>query len=240
MDLCSDTLFLSAPGRSDEEEVEAEPRTRARAPAAAVLDELDEAPQYPAPPERSWRLQDLFAAAGLELVSSSAGGGRQGVPGSAARAACPDLTVRGLLTCNSPRGLTQSLYICTPATDDELDGHDFADEAADVGAVAVLAEHGRKMPACSIPVLRCRDLQQAVGRLAATFYGGCGHVLCVCVCVLCGGRGLMRQGMNAVPREVRVVLMVWSERRNGRGNACSRMQRSLVMMHGEWQSLERR
>lgn len=121
--------------------------------------------EYPDPPVRRWRFGDLLRGAGV----SALGPDGAELPASS----LPQLEIAALLTCNSPRGLDDALYLCVPATDAEADGHDFADQAPNQGAVAVLAQHGREVPACSVPVVHVADPAASLGRLAATFYGTC-------------------------------------------------------------------
>uniref|UniRef100_A0A1D1ZZJ8 Mur ligase central domain-containing protein n=1 Tax=Auxenochlorella protothecoides TaxID=3075 RepID=A0A1D1ZZJ8_AUXPR len=134
-----------------------------------LLDDAPEGPhelrrnEYPEPPERRWRLRDLLQAAGVVALGPD---GAE-LPFSS----LPELEISNLLTCNSPQGLDQALYVCVPATDADADGHDFADRAPDQGAVAVLAQAGREVPECSVPVLRVADPAASLGRLAAAFYG---------------------------------------------------------------------
>lgn len=136
-----------------------------------LLDDAPEGPpelrrnEYPEPPERRWRLHDLLQAAGVVALGPD---GTE-LPFSS----LPELEICNLLTCNSPQGLDQALYVCVPATDADADGHDFADRAPDQGAVAVLAQAGREVPECSVPVLRVADPAASLGRLAAAFYGVC-------------------------------------------------------------------
>lgn len=114
--------------------------------------EGDGGPRYPEPPARAYRLPELLRLAGLEEQAGDA----------------PDLQVSGILTCNSVSPAEGALYVCVPSADGQHDGHDWADEAAELGAVAVLAE--RPLPDALLPVVVVPDTLRALGQLAAAFY----------------------------------------------------------------------
>ena len=107
---------------------------------------------YPARPERRVPLADLLRAAGYEAAAEAA----------------PRMEILNIVTCNSASAGEGSLYVCVPGEDGE-DGHDWADEAAELGAVAVLAQ--RPLPGCLLPVVVVDNTLRALGRVAAEFYG---------------------------------------------------------------------
>lgn len=82
--------------------------------------------QWPEVPERAVSLGDLLDKAGVDVVSTSAQG-----------AGHNEITITGLAT-DSRRVCPGDLFICLRGT--HRDGHDFAQEALDRGAAAVLAE----------------------------------------------------------------------------------------------------
>jgi len=108
--------------------------------------------EYPDPPRRMRQLSELLLSAGC--VESSEG--------------IPDIGIENVITCNSDTSAANSLYVCVPSEDGEEDGHDWANEAAALGAVAVLAE--RALPDCSLPVVVVGDTLKALSRVAAEFY----------------------------------------------------------------------
>jgi UDP-N-acetylmuramyl tripeptide synthase len=59
--------------------------------------------------------------------------------------------------------------VCVPSEDGEEDGHDWVDEAAEMGAVAVIAEPGR-VQSSLLPVIEVDDVLSALAALAAEFY----------------------------------------------------------------------
>ena len=107
---------------------------------------------YPDPPSRVRDLSELLLSA--ECVESAEG--------------IPSISIENIITCNSDRSAANSLYICVPSEDGEEDGHDWANEAAALGAVAVLAE--RPLPDCSLPVVVVKNTLQVLSRVAAEFY----------------------------------------------------------------------
>jgi hypothetical protein len=109
---------------------------------------------YPERPKRERRLPELLLAAGC--VSTSEG--------------LPEVMIRNIITCNSDNGAENSLYVCVPSEDVEgEDGHNWADESAELGAVAVLAE--RPLPGCILPVVVVDDVMAALTQVASEFYG---------------------------------------------------------------------
>ena len=109
---------------------------------------------YPERPKRERRLPELLLTAGC--VSTSEG--------------LPDVMIRNIITCNSDNGAENSLYVCVPSEDEEgEDGHDWADESSELGAVAVLAE--RPLPDCVLPVVVVDDVMAALTQVASEFYG---------------------------------------------------------------------
>ena len=116
--------------------------------------------EYSEPPERRRDLRELLHAAGY------------GAEGQASPA-ISDVEIRNIITCNSDRGGEGSLFVCVNDEESGVDGHEWADEAVNAGAVAVVAAH--PMPDCLLPVVVIPDLPTALGRLAAEFYGEAGH-----------------------------------------------------------------
>lgn len=108
---------------------------------------------YPEPPSRVRQLPELLHSAGC--VESIDG--------------IPDIPIENVITCNSDNGSNNSLYVCVPSEDGEEDGHDWANEAGELGAVAVLA--ARPLPDCVLPVVVVDDLMLALAQVAAEFYG---------------------------------------------------------------------
>ena len=109
---------------------------------------------YAERPKRERRLAELLVAAGC--VSTLEG--------------LPDVAIENIITCNSDNGGENSLYVCVPSEDVEgEDGHDWADESAELGAVAVLAE--RALPGCVLPVVVVDDVMAALAKVASEFYG---------------------------------------------------------------------
>lgn len=112
---------------------------------------------YPPMPERRRNLPDLLRAAGYSEAAETA----------------PNVEMSNIITCNSENGAEGALYVCVPCEDDvddpELDGHFWADESADMGAVAVLAS--RPLPDCLLPVVQVDDTLKALGAVAAELYG---------------------------------------------------------------------
>lgn len=138
--------------------------------------------EYPERPVRRRALADLLRAAGFEEAAASA----------------PNVTIADIITCNSPNREKEvrletrdpvtgevtsvefeydgasnvredALYVCVPSEDGLADGHDWADEASQLGAVAVISD--RPLPDCLLPVVVVDNTLQALGRLAAEFYG---------------------------------------------------------------------
>jgi len=115
--------------------------------------EEDQAPDYPDPPRRIRRLPDLLRSAGLGHVADAA----------------PNVDITSIITCNSESAQEGALYVCVPSEDGEFDGHDWADDAAELGAIAVLAD--RPLPGCLLPVVVVDSALRALGPIAAEFYG---------------------------------------------------------------------
>lgn len=111
---------------------------------------------YPALPQRKRFLPDLLKSIGYYDAAESA----------------PALEITNIITCNSENASEGSLYVCVPCEDDpedeELDGHNWADEASDLGAVAVIAE--RPLPGCLLPVIQVPDTLDALAAIAEEFY----------------------------------------------------------------------
>jgi UDP-N-acetylmuramoyl-L-alanyl-D-glutamate--2,6-diaminopimelate ligase len=111
---------------------------------------------YPPLPERSRLLPDLLKSIGYFEAAESA----------------PALEINNIITCNSENASEGSLYVCVPSEDDpedeELDGHNWADEAAELGAVAVISE--RPLPGCLLPVIQVEDTLTALAAIAEEFY----------------------------------------------------------------------
>ena len=112
---------------------------------------------YPPIPERRRLLSDLLNSIGYSDASESA----------------PAVEITNIITCNSENASEVSLYVCVPCEEDpedeELDGHNWADEAAELGAVAVVAS--RPLPGCLLPVIQVPDTLQALAALSEEFYG---------------------------------------------------------------------
>jgi UDP-N-acetylmuramyl tripeptide synthase len=175
-----------APGSSDGEDT---------ASAAEGEDDAEPAgPRWPTPPPRERRLAELLAEAGLPEAAA------------AAEARCPDLAVRNVLSLNSDWGGAASLYVAAPCERSGADGHAWAAQAAELGAVAVLAE--RPIPGCPLPVLVAPGLSaaRALGKVAAEFYGHPGRRLRAVAFVGSRGkttaawltRGLLEEGGEVV------------------------------------------
>lgn len=109
---------------------------------------------YPNPPARARSLADLLTKAGVSVES---------MVGDAS------VVIENIITCNSDSSSPNALYVCVPSEDGGEDGHDWVDEAADMGAVAVIAEPGRVQNS-SLPVIEVDDVLSALSALAAEFY----------------------------------------------------------------------
>lgn len=107
---------------------------------------------YPDPPARMRQLSELLLSSGC--VESTEG--------------VPAIAIENIITCNSDTSAANSLYICVPSEDGEEDGHDWVNEAASLGAVAVVA--GRPLPDCSLPVVIVQDTLKTLSMVAAEFY----------------------------------------------------------------------
>lgn len=107
---------------------------------------------YPERPLRQKRLAELLSLAGYEEEAQNA----------------PDIIISNIITCNSETPAEGSLYVCVPSDDGHHDGHDWANEAADIGAVAVIAS--RPIEGCLVPVIIVDDALIALGRLANIFF----------------------------------------------------------------------
>lgn len=116
-------------------------------------EEEEEEDGYLEPPSRVRQLPELLHSAGC--VESIDG--------------IPDIPIENVITCNSDNGSVNSLYVCAPSEDGEEDGHDWANEAGALGAVAVLA--ARPLPDCVLPVVVVDDLMLVLSKVAAEFYG---------------------------------------------------------------------
>lgn len=125
-----------------------------------VVDDVDDGEYeeglsgYPEPPARARSLADLLLKAGVTVVNTV---------GDAS------VVIENIITCNSDSASPNALYVCVPSEDGEEDGHDWVDEAADMGAVAVVAEPGRVQNA-RLPVIEVEDVLSALSALAAEFY----------------------------------------------------------------------
>jgi hypothetical protein len=111
--------------------------------------------EYPEPPSRVRQLGELLVSAGCVDTQTAEG--------------IPDIPIENIITCNSDASSENSLYVCVPSEDGEEDGHDWADDAADLGAVAVLAS--KPLPDCLLPVVVVDDVLLALSKVAAEFYG---------------------------------------------------------------------
>lgn len=109
---------------------------------------------YPEPPARARSLADLLTKAGVPV---------ENVVGDAG------VVIENIITCNSDSASPNALYVCVPSEDGEEDGHDWVDEAAEMGAVAVIAEPGR-VQSSLLPVIEVDDVLSALAALAAEFY----------------------------------------------------------------------
>lgn len=78
------------------------------------------------------------------------------------------MEISALLSCNSLDPAEGALYVCVPSADGQHDGHDWADEASELGAVAVLAQ--RPLPDALLPVVVVPDTLRALGEVASAFY----------------------------------------------------------------------
>jgi UDP-N-acetylmuramoyl-L-alanyl-D-glutamate--2,6-diaminopimelate ligase len=111
---------------------------------------------YPPLPQRKRFLPDLFKSIGYFDAAESA----------------PALEITNIITCNSENSSEGSLYVCVPCEEDpedeELDGHNWADEAAELGAVAVVAS--QPLPGCLLPVIQVPDTLAALAAIAEEFY----------------------------------------------------------------------
>ncbi len=109
---------------------------------------------YPEPPARARSLADLLTKAGVPVENMVADA---------------SVVIENIITCNSDSASPNALYVCVPSEDGEEDGHDWVDEAAEMGAVAVIAEPGR-VQSSLLPVIEVDDVLSALSALAAEFY----------------------------------------------------------------------
>lgn len=112
----------------------------------------DDVIEYPDPPARMRHLAELLISSGCVESSQE----------------IPDIAIENIITCNSDSSSPNSLYVCVPSEDGEEDGHDWADEAEALGAVAVMAQ--RPLPGCSLPVVVVDDTLKALSKVAAEFF----------------------------------------------------------------------
>ena len=112
--------------------------------------------EYPPIPERRRMLPELLAAAGFPRAAETAA----------------NVEITNIITCNSESATEGSLYVCVPCEEDpddeEMDGHFWADESAELGAVAVIAS--QPLEGCLLPVSYVEDTMQALAAIAAEFY----------------------------------------------------------------------
>ena len=73
----------------------------------------------------------------------------------------------GAVSCNSREKTDHGLFFCIAGT--RFDAHDFAPEAVDNGAAALVVE--RYLPQLPVPQVRVSNGRGAVSRIAAAFYG---------------------------------------------------------------------
>jgi len=162
----------------DEEEEETATRRRRAATAAptsfssdsysdldtASSSQMAAAAMVPKLPPRTHILNQLLDSAGI-------------TPTAIAQGTINDdnLTVTGIITCNSNYANPGSIYVCVPAqgfgADDE-DGHDWASDACELGISAIVAERpitkGTIPP--HIPVIMVDNTLDALGKIAAAYY----------------------------------------------------------------------
>ena len=127
------------------------------------------------------RLRTLLAAAGLDavgvLVRPGSGAGAPGVGAPGVRAGPesagpgltgPDVTDPEISDVVIASGQVSpgALFACVPGS--LADGHDFAGEALQRGAVAVLCERPVEVP---VPQVRVPSVRQALGAVSAAFWG---------------------------------------------------------------------
>ena len=114
---------------------------------------------YPEPPPRARSLRDLLSKAGVEYEF---GGDSWSL----------DVSIENIITCNSDSSSANALYVCVPSEDGEEDGHDWVEEAVEMGAVAVIAEVGRDVTcgAANVAVVEVEDVLSVLACLASEFY----------------------------------------------------------------------
>ena len=83
-------------------------------------------------------------------------------------AGCESLPVAGL-TADSRKIVPGVVFAAIPGT--KVDGAKFAANAADKGAVAILAAREAVLPPLQVPVLRAADPRRALALMAARLYG---------------------------------------------------------------------
>jgi UDP-N-acetylmuramoyl-L-alanyl-D-glutamate--2,6-diaminopimelate ligase len=111
------------------------------------------------------RLRTLLAAAGLDAVGASVrlghpGGTPRGVTGEPAT----DPEVTGIVLASGQVN-PGALFACVPGN--RADGHDYAGEAVEKGAVAVLCERSLDLP---VPQVLVPSVRQILGNVSAAFW----------------------------------------------------------------------
>jgi UDP-N-acetylmuramyl tripeptide synthase len=112
-------------------------------------------------PDRQRRLSDL-----LSNVA--------GVPGHViSDPEVQNTEIRSLASCDSESIEESSLFFCFKSSfDDSIDGHDWIDEAVEMGAVAIIAERSMDVDhaALPVPVVVVENAQLALSSIAEEFY----------------------------------------------------------------------
>ncbi len=80
----------------------------------------------------------------------------------------PEQEVRGI-TCDSRQ--VKEGFVFVAVQGEQADGHDFIDQAVARGCLAVVAETRPRTPGPGVPLVLVPDSQEALGLLAAAFYG---------------------------------------------------------------------
>ncbi|UCE61257.1 MAG: UDP-N-acetylmuramoyl-L-alanyl-D-glutamate--2,6-diaminopimelate ligase [Phycisphaerales bacterium] len=99
-----------------------------------------------------WPLPDLLAHAGVEPLGETA----------------PPRVSISSLTCDSREVHPGSCFVAVCGT--ESDGHRYVQAALEAGAVAIVADREKSLPA-SAAILRFHDTRETLAKLAAAYYG---------------------------------------------------------------------
>ncbi|KAK9805281.1 hypothetical protein WJX72_010844 [[Myrmecia] bisecta] len=149
----ADEALLDVPDEDDPfvDDILAGASARGDPEAAGPLEDEEPGTQYPDPPQRRYMLAELLDLAGYSVGEDQVG----------------RVEVTGLQ--NDSR-LVQpgDIFICVEGS--RRDGHDYAQEAVDAGAVAVIAEKPLEDLDSAAPVVNVGDSREALHRLAVAFY----------------------------------------------------------------------